>query len=117
MPLIQSLIPDFLNYLRFEKRYSQHTIIAYQQDLEQYYTFIEGQYGIKEIEEVNASILKSWLANLRLEKEVQIRTINRKISSIRSFYRFLLRKGQIHQNPSIVLKVLKTPKRLPSFIK
>lgn len=117
MPSIPSLLPDFLNYLRFEKRYSQHTLLAYQQDLEQFIQFITGQYGTNEINEVSPILLKSWLANLRLEKEVQIRTINRKISSIRSFYRFLLRKGQIHQNPSIVLKVLKTPKRLPSFIK
>lgn len=117
MPIIISHIPDFINYLRFEKRYSQHTVMAYQRDLEQFDQYLSGQYGALNIEEINAIYLKSWLANLRLEKEVEVRTINRKISSIRSFFRFLLRKGQIQNNPATVLKVLKTPKRLPAFIK
>ena len=117
MPIIRSHIPDFINYLRFEKRYSQHTVMAYQRDLEQFEQYLNGQYGALNIEDINAIYLKSWLANLRLEKEIEVRSINRKISSIRSFFRFLLRKGQIQNNPATVLKVLKTPKRLPAFIK
>lgn len=117
MSKIDELIPEFLNYLRFEKRYSQHTVLAYEQDLEQFSKYLSGQYSIGQIQEVNSVYLKSWLAHLRMEKEVQVRTINRKISSVRSFFRFLLRKGMIEQNPATVLKVLKTPKRLPAFIK
>lgn len=117
MPAIASHIPEFVNYLRFEKRYSQHTVMAYQRDLEQFDQYLSGQYGALEITEINPVFLKSWLASLRLEQEVQVRTINRKVSSIRSFFRYLLRKGVIGHNPATVLKVLKTPKRLPAFIK
>lgn len=117
MSNFDACIQDFLNYLRFEKRYSQHTFLAYDQDLEQFSHYLKGQYGINEAQEVNAILLKSWLAHLRMEADVQIRTINRKISSVRSFFRFLLRKEVIQHNPATVLKVLKTPKRLPAFIK
>lgn len=117
MSTVTDNITGFLDYLRFEKRFSQHTLLAYQRDLEQFAQFLAGQYGILTIEEVTPVFLKSWLAHLRVEQEVQVRTINRKISSIRSFFRYLLRKGLILQNPSTVLKVLKTPKRLPAFIK
>ncbi|HLO80149.1 MAG TPA: tyrosine-type recombinase/integrase [Chitinophagaceae bacterium] len=113
---MNDLIPAFLEYLQFEKRYSVHTIRSYGTDLQQLDVYLNAKYGPQEVETISAPLLRSWLVSLK-ETGTEARSINRKISAIKSFFRFHKRKGSITRNPSTVLKVMKTGKRLPSFLK
>jgi integrase/recombinase XerC len=113
---VKDLLPAFLEYLQFEKRYSVHTIRSYGTDLQQLDVYLNAKYGAQEVETISAPLLRSWLVSLK-ETGTEARSINRKISAIKSFFRFHKRKGTITRNPSTVLKVMKTGKRLPSFLK
>lgn len=108
-----SEIQSFLDYLRFEKRYSQHTIISYQNDLEQFFKFFE-PYNIS-VDTISASIVRSWLAELKSD-EVSSKSINRKISTLKSFFKFLMKQGVIKQTPMTTVVSPKVSKRLPVFI-
>jgi integrase/recombinase XerC len=107
---------DFLQYLRFEKRYSQHTLIAYETDLHQFTQYLTEQFGVQEPEQVALFHVRSWLAALKDEKQ-GARTINRKISSLSSFYKYMLRLKQVTKNPVTQLHGLRLPERLPTFVK
>jgi integrase/recombinase XerC len=109
-----SHIQSFLNYLRFEKRYSQHTIISYHNDLEQFFAFLS-QYGDTEINAISTSFIRSWLAELKGEK-ISSKSINRKISSLKSFFKFLMKQGVIKQTPMTTIVSPKINKRLPIFV-
>lgn len=106
-------LEQFIKYLTFEKRYSQHTVIAYKNDLiqfQQHLTFLE-----TEIQLVNHQNIRSWIIDL-MDNSLDAKSINRKISTLRSFYKFLQKEKVITDNP--VQKVLapKTAKKLPVFI-
>jgi integrase/recombinase XerC len=113
---VNLLIPSFLEYLQFEKRYSAHTVKSYATDLHQLDDFLQIKYGSPEVEQLTAPILRSWLAVLKGDG-MEARSINRKISAVKSFFRFHRKKGNIAGNPASALKVMKTGKRLPSFLK
>lgn len=112
---LQDQIPPFLEYLRFEKRYSRHTLVSYETDLAQLVLYFEEQKYALSLEDLSAPILRSWLASLK-EGGLEVRSINRKISALKSFYRFLLRKALVHQNPAAQLRLMKAPRRLPAFL-
>jgi integrase/recombinase XerC len=107
------MIKSFLRYLQFEKRYSEHTVIAYAADLEQFSVFL-AQEGI-EITAAEYPSIRLWVISL-VEDGLHPATINRKMASLRSFYKFLLKRELITQDPSQRLQALKTPKRLPEFL-
>lgn len=109
-----SHIQKFLDYLRFEKRYSQHTIISYQNDLEQFFAFLS-QYGNIEPNAISTSFIRSWLAELKGE-EISSKSINRKISTLKSFFKFLMKQGVLQQTPMTTISSPKINKRLPVFI-
>lgn len=113
---IRDILPPFLDYLKFEKRYSAHTIRSYQSDLLQLDDYLQDKLGGMEAVVLTPVILRSWLAGLK-ESGLEARSINRKISAVKSFFRFHQRKGTVESNPSVTLKVMKTGKRLPSFLK
>jgi integrase/recombinase XerC len=106
---------NFINYIQFEKRYSPHTVIAYRTDLEQFYEFLSLQYGISHISAVTHSMIRSWLVFL-LEKQNSPRSINRKITTLKSFYKFLIKEGMISQNPVRKIITPRTSRRLPVFV-
>lgn len=110
------MIDSFLKYLEYEKRFSRHSVISYQTDLGQLSSFIAGHYPETTVEEVNHAIIRDWLVNLS-ETGMSSRTINRKIITLRSFYKFLKRHGVIDKNPVLRIHALKTPKNLPQFIR
>ncbi len=101
----------FIDYLRLEKNYSPHTITAYKKDLESFLAFASDGYGYKSIKEVNYSIIRSWIISL-VDGNVSNRTVNRKISSLKSYYKFLLKTSQIEVNPLAGHKALKTSKKI-----
>ncbi len=107
---------DYLQYLRFEKRYSPHTLTAYQKDLLQFEEFIVEQYATTDPGALSHFQVRSWLAALK-DEGMGARTINRKISAINSFYRYQLRLGLVDKNPVAQLHAQKTPDRLPSYLR
>ena len=108
-------LPQFLAYLEVEKRYSSHTVIAYRKDIEQFSDFsnIENEQDLRE---VNFQLVRSWLVQL-LEKGNSNRTAARKISSLRVYFKWLLKEGVVKDNPVSKIKSPKQSKNLPSFFR
>ena len=102
---------SFLDYLSLEKNYSKHTLIAYHKDLLGFREFALSEFDFSEINNVSYAIIRSWIVKL-VGDGVSNRTINRKISSLRTYYRFLLKIGDIEVSPLVKHKVLKTTKKL-----
>ena len=102
---------SFLDYLNLEKNYSKHTLIAYHKDLLGFREFALSEFDFSEINNVSYAIIRSWIVKL-VDDGVSNRTINRKISSLRTYYKFLLKIGDIEVSPLVKHKVLKTAKKL-----
>ena len=109
------MIDSFLNYLRFEKRFSPHTIVSYQNDLNQFEIFLRENFE-EQSQSANYGMVRSWIVQL-VEKNSDPLSVNRKIASLRSYYKFLLRREMISKDPMVKIKVLKTKKKLPHFVK
>jgi integrase/recombinase XerC len=109
-------IQSFLDYLKFEKRYSPHTLSSYENDLRAFFIFLEKYFGTTELNEINGSFIRSWLASMKEEK-ITSKTINRKISSLRSFFKYHLKRGAIDTMPTANVIAPKISKRLPVFAK
>lgn len=116
MPAIDSpAFTGFLNHLKFEKRYSLHTVRAYADDLQAFHDFARVQFEVDSPEGFTPQMIRSWMASLTVQK-IQPRSINRKISSLKSFFKYCMVQGTIVVNPTKSIQVLKTKKRLPSYI-
>ncbi len=107
---------DFLSYLQNEKRYSVHTIAAYENDLLQFTDFLATTYGSDDLLGATPSALRSWVVSL-LDEGVSPRSVQRKISSLKSFYRFHFKRGDIEKLPTSKLQSPKQKKTLPAFVK
>ncbi len=105
----------FIKYLQFEKRFSTNTVKSYQNDLTQFVIYINDQYSITSPESVNEKIIRSWIVDL-MEKEYSSLSVNRKISTLKTFYKFLLRQGYIKINPMDKVVSPKNKKKLPLFV-
>ncbi len=105
------LISEFIDYLFLEKKYSKHTVAAYKSDLLSFSQFYQSEYGNDELSEVNYSQIRSWIV-LLVDKGVSNRTVNRKISSLKTYYKFLLKIGEVAYNPLAKHQALKAPKKL-----
>jgi integrase/recombinase XerC len=105
-----------LDQLKYERRLSPHTQLAYKKDLSDWSTYLAGEMGVDQLPEVNASQIRSWLASLRASG-ISSRSIVRKISALKSFYKFLLRKGVVEKNPLVQISSPKVSKSLPVFIR
>jgi len=110
------MIDQFLRYLQFEKRYSNHTLTAYTDDLENFHEFLEKTFEIKDVGQIAHPHLRSWIVELS-ELSLSPRSINRKIASLKSYFKFLQAREYIVKNPATRLKPLKTDKKLPNFVK
>ncbi|MER3373423.1 MAG: tyrosine-type recombinase/integrase [Allomuricauda sp.] len=104
-------VDAFISYLKLEKNYSRHTIQAYQRDVEEFSTFCEEAHAIESIIDVGYPLVRNWIVHLS-GNEVSNRSINRKISSLRAYYRFLLKVGEISVSPLKKHKALKTDKKV-----
>lgn len=105
----------FINYLQFEKRTSAHTVVSYKTDLQQFSLFLSTYAPETTIEQANSRQIRNWMVQLSEEK-LSNRTINRKISALKAFYRYLLKTGKITKNPTSKIISPKLSKRLPVFI-
>lgn len=109
------MLEVFIKYLTYEKRYSPHTVSSYTNDLEQFHTYLEGVYGPLDWGEVTHRHVRSWLVHLSGEGIVP-RSINRKISALQTFYKFLRKRGAVDKNPLQKVIGPKVGKRLPVFV-
>jgi len=106
----------FIKYLSAEKRFSEHTITSYSTDLDQFSIFLSEEYQISnEVSEISFQIVRSWIASL-LEKGVTARSVNRKISTLKTYFKFLIRENVILESPMLKIVAPKSKKRLPVFI-
>jgi integrase/recombinase XerC len=110
------MIESFLKYLTYEKRYSKHTITSYRNDLDQFRAFLFENYDERDLAKTNHAIIRDWMISLG-DKGLSNRSINRKIISVRSLFKFLYRRGFVESNPTVRIKALKTPKNLPHFVR
>lgn len=113
---MQDLQSKFIDYLRFEKRYSPHTVTAYKKDMEQFRDFMFKEYDALLIQKVKRTHIRSWMADLR-EQEVSPKSIHRKISTLSSFFKHMRRLGQIESSPMLNIIKPKVEKRLATFIR
>lgn len=105
---------SFYHYIQLGKRYSAHTVAAYKSDLAQFGEYISSNYGISSSSEITYSMIRSWLASL-IDSGLTSRSVNRKLSTLKAYFRYLLREGVINDNPVSKAVSLSIPSRLPVF--
>lgn len=109
------MLNQYLLYLKAERRVSIHTLTAYKKDIEQFLSFTEVE-SVSDLREVNHQIIRSWIVDL-VEKGDTNRTVNRKLSSLRTFLKWARSMGMVESNPMLKVKGPKQEKRLPEFVK
>ena len=111
------MIEFFLKYLQYEKNYSSHTVLSYSNDLNEFSQFIQHNINEEFIPtEIHADMIRQWIISL-MKDGMSSRSVNRKISAVKSFYRFLTKRGITTVNPTKKINSLKTEKNLPLFFK
>jgi len=111
--MVPFFMHDFLNYLSTERRFSEHTCLAYKKDIEQFIEF-SGVIQQSELLEVEAKLIRGWIVDL-IDNGYVNRSVNRKLSSLRTYFGWLAKTGTIDTNPMQFIKGPKAEKRLPSF--
>jgi integrase/recombinase XerC len=112
---LHSFSQSFIDYLKFEKRYSSHTVRAYSDDLEQFFVYLESTFGETPLESISTPFIRSWLASLK-EQKITSKSINRKISSLKSFFKYQLRMDLLEKSPMTGVTSPKIGKRLPVYV-
>jgi len=112
---VPQTIQNFVDYLKFQKRYSQHTVISYKNDLSSFFGYLNSQFGKMALPDIKPSFIRSWLAGLK-EQGMESKTITRKISTLKSFFKYLLRQQLIAVSPMATIVSPKVSKRLPQFV-
>lgn len=108
------MLDSFIDFLSAQKRFSQHTSIAYRKDIEQFFEFAEISKE-QELKEVNARLVRGWMVDL-MENDYVAQSVNRKLSTLRTYFKWLKREGVVTENPMKLVRGPKNNKRLPSFI-
>ena len=104
-------LKSFFDYLEIEKKYSSNTIEAYRNDLNVFAGFLIDEFEVNNINNTSYSYIRSWIVDL-VNKGISNRTINRKITSLNSYFKFLLKIDLINENPLTNHKALKTQKKI-----
>lgn len=110
-----SHLESFINYLKYEKRYSQLTAVAYKKDLDQFEEFFVKTIGDFNVEGINDKIVRKWVIEL-MDKGISARTVNKKISALKSFNKYLLRMEVVKENNLVNVIVPKVRTKLPFFV-
>ena len=109
------LIDQFISYIEAEKRFSPLTVEAYRRDMEQFAEYLKTGYELEDLTQVNQLMVKSYIVHMK-EEELVNRSINRKISTLRTFYKYCLREELVEKSPMTGIKALKLPKTLVKFV-
>lgn len=114
---MQKIISEYLSYLENERNYSQHTIISYANDLAQYFSFLKNEFPdlIERHNDTDTGVIRVFLGML-LDSGISKKSVVRKLSTLRSFYKFLVRKKIVKNNPALNIVTPKLEKKLPQFI-
>lgn len=110
-----SRVDQFLRYLQFEKRYSAHTVRAYADDLRDFFVWLDKSFGDTAIEGISSPMVRSWLADNR-DRGLAVKSINRKISSLKSFFKYLLITGVLTKTPMTSVRSPRIPRKLPVYV-
>lgn len=105
----------FLQYIEHEKRLSPHTLLAYKKDLEQFFSYLEDMYSLTSAQDVRHVHIRSWIVHL-MQEGLASRSTNRKLSTLKSYFKFLKKRGQLELNPMAKVIAPKMGKRLPVFV-
>lgn len=108
-------LTDFLRYLETEKRYSAHTLVAYSNDLEEAFLFFSEEFDLGAPAQLRSSMVRTWVMSMS-DAGRDPKTIHRKISSLRSFFKYLIRKGEVGASPMSDITLPKLRKKLPDFV-
>lgn len=109
-------VDEYIQYIRYEKNYSAHTVVAYRRDLSDFFEYVRLDHGATNLQDISSDVIRSWVMSL-LEQGLTPRTVNRKLSCLKSYWRFLTRKGLVDTNPVKRVPSPKTKKPLPVFLK
>ncbi len=109
------VIGPFLSYLQHEKRFSRHTLVSYETDLRQFTDYLRTQYQMDSPVDAGHLLIRSWVVQL-MENGLDPRSVNRKITALRSFYRYLVRTGVMPRSPMLKVQGPKTRKKLPEYL-
>lgn len=112
----EQIIQPFISYLQYEKRYSANTIISYSADLNEFFNYLHFQFGKTALKDINHTLIRSWLADLK-DNNLTSKSINRKISSLKSFFKYCVRTELLASSPMGKIISPKIGKRLPVFVK
>lgn len=112
---LHPFIQPFSDHLKYQKRYSRHTILSYENDLRAFFDFISLQYHDLALQQITPALVRTWLATLK-QDQLSSKSINRKISTLKSFFKFQLRLDTITVSPMSTVSSLKVNRRLPSFV-
>ena len=112
---MKELIDNFLLYLSSQKRFSEYTVISYKNDLFSAAKYVLETYEIKDIRKVSFFHIRSYIVDL-MKNGMSAKSVNRKISSLRSFYKYLIKKSIVDKNPMLKVISPKIPKRLPDYV-
>jgi integrase/recombinase XerC len=110
------MIDSFLKHLQYEKRASRNTVLAYQNDLQQFLQFLQEKFSHQDAAHAEYGMVRAWIVQL-VESGIAVPSVNRKIACLRTFYKFLMRQDVISKNPMMKIRVLKGKKKLPNFVK
>ena len=108
-------LDEFINYLITEKHYSNHTVTAYTNDLKQFEQYIKEAFDKTDAKDVNSDMIRDWIMQ-QSENKICNRSINRKIASLRTYFRFLIKAHEVEKNPLLKISPIKSSKRNPIFI-
>jgi integrase/recombinase XerC len=108
-------IQPFLAYLQFEKRYSRHTLLSYENDLVSFFDYLTVTYGSCQLKDISHLFVRGWLASLK-EEGLTSKTLNRKISALKSFFKYAVKTGAVVQTPMAKVVAPKIEKRLPVYV-
>ena len=108
------LIEKYIRYLRYEKNYSLHTEISYSEDLSQFVEFLAEHFYDTDIKHVDRDIIRMWIVSM-MERKISARSVNRKLSAVKSFYRYLQRIGEVTVNPASKVNGPKVGRPIPAF--
>jgi len=106
---------SFVNYLKYEKRYSSHTVVAYNIDLDQFVHYCTEMVGDFNVKGINSKLVRSWIVHL-MEQNLSARSVNRKVTTIKSFFKYLMKEQVVENNPVLNLTLPKVRKKLPNFV-
>ncbi|MGI4862937.1 MAG: tyrosine-type recombinase/integrase [Janthinobacterium lividum] len=106
---------EFLDYLRYEKRFSPHTVTSYQTDLTQFIAFIKQEYELENPAQATHPLIRGWVVSL-MGQNFDPRTVNRKVACLSSYYKYLLRTNRLAANPMLRIRAPKMAKKLPEFV-